>query len=500
MALQHWRFRRPLGKGFLCALALLVPVAALSACSVNPATGKSQFTALMSENDERAIGASEHPKILATFGGPFAGRALEDRVRAIGNRVATAAFAGREGVACCRFFVLDTPMVNAFATPGGYIYVSRGLLALANSESEIAAVIAHEIAHIAARHAAERYSHGAVSSLAAAVVAAAANAPGLADTAAGLGSELYVRAYSRGQENESDSLGLKYLAAAGYDPDAMASMLGNIERSAVFEQGASAPVFSYFSTHPRTADRIADVSAQSARYSRPAASGQGDRQSWLSAIDGLTWGESASGGFVRGREFLHPAGGFAFTAPAGARILNRPEEVAIMGPGGAVAIFDAVSDGTGASPADYLTGQWMRRERLDTVQTIEVAGRPAATAAFAGTVDGRPVTIRLVAVNWAPGRIFRFQIAIPQGASPALVEEIRRMTYSLREMTAQDSAAAHEYRIGLATAGAGDTAQSLAARMNVLPRALDTFAVLNAHDPRAPLTPGQRYKIVTQGR
>lgn len=498
MTRSDWRFHPWFGKSFLCAALAAVCLGA-AGCSVNPATGKSQFTALMSEDDERSIGAQEHPKIMASFGGAFENRALEQKVRAIGERLSAAAFKERAGVVCCQFYVIDTPMINAFATPGGYVYVSRGLLALANTESEIAAVVAHEIAHIAARHAAERYSHGAVSSLAAAVVAAAANAPGLADTAAGIGSELYIRSYSRAQESESDALGLEYLVAAGYDPRAMAAMLGHIERFTAFEQSGGESLFNYFSTHPRTSDRIADVRARVAKYPGRSTYPQ-DRDGWLSAIDGLVWGDSPAQGMVRGRDFIHVPGDFAFTAPEGAKIVNRPEEVAIVGPGGAVAIFDAVAEGTGASPADYLTGQWVRRERVENLQNIVVAGRPAATASFTGTVDGRPVTIRLVAVSWAPGRLYRFQIALPQGASDATVDGMRRMTYSLRPLTAHDRAKAAPQRIAIVTAGPGESVDSLAGRMRAVERPVETLRVLNALDSAQGVVTGARYKIVVPGR
>lgn len=515
MILQDWPFSRSSGKDFVCiptwrALAaglILLAALPLAGCSVNPATGKTQFTALMSADEERAIGARENPRILATFGGAFSDRALEDRIRAIGEKLAAAAFPEGKGQDCCRFFILDTPMVNAFATPGGYIYVTRGVLALTNDESEAAAVLAHEIGHIAARHAAERYSHGAVSGIAAAVVAVAANAPGLADGAAGVGSDLYTRSWSQAQESEADALGLKYLAAAGYAPEAMADVLDNIERFSAQEQKGSAAAQQepgYFSTHPRTGDRVAQArrEAISDGHGKQMDRDGKARAAWLAALEGLVWGESAAQGFVRGRDFFHPAGDFAFTAPEGFRLVNRSDEVAILGSGGAVAIFDAVADGTGASPEDYLTGQWMKDEALENLRTITISGRPAATASFAGTVDGNPATVRLVAVSWALGRIYRFQISIPEKDSPALLEGLRRMTYSLRPLTPADRTRARVRKIHVVVAQAGDTAQSLSAAMGFVDRPLETFAVLNGLPlpAAAPLVPGRSYKIVVEGR
>lgn len=512
MILQDWPFPKGSGKGFVFVLSVLAfAVLALvlpGGCSVNPATGKTQFTALMSEDEERTIGARENPRILAAFGGAFENRALEERVRAIGARLSAAAFPrqevqkekagqGGKGGACCQFFILDTPMVNAFATPGGYVYVTRGLLALTNDESEVAAVLAHEIGHIAARHAAERYSHGAVSGLAAAMVAAAARAPGLADGAAGVGSDLYLRSWSQAQEGEADDLGLKYLAAAGYAPQAMAAILDAIERFSALEQGAAPaapPEPGYFLTHPRTRDRVAQIRGQAAVSSDEKA-----RAAWLAALEGLVWGESAAQGFVRGRDFFHPAGDFAFTAPEGFRLVNRSDEVAILGPGSAVTLFDAVADGTGATPSAYLIGQWMKGETLENLRDITISGRPAATASFAGTVDGHPATIRLVAVSWVPGRIFRFQISIPENASAAMLEDLRRMTYSLRPLGPADRERARLRQIHVVVARPGDSVQSLSSAMVFMDRPSEIFAVLNGLAPGGtPMVPGRSYKIVIE--
>lgn len=534
MVLQDWPFFQSSGKRFVrAAFVIMVSAVAFavlalaSGCSVNSATGKTQFTALMSPDEERAIGAREHPGILAALGGEVKDPALTARVRAVGGALAAAAFPGHGQVgekggqgACCQFFILDTPMVNAFAMPGGYVYVTRGLLALTSSEAELAAVLAHEIGHIAARHAAERYSHGAVSGIAAAVVAVAANAPGLADGAAGVGSDLYARSWSQAQEGEADDLGLKYLEAAGYDPVEMVAILDNIERFSRFEQGGAVAGSGYFSTHPRTQDRVAQIRKQAAMVGakQKAGSEAGDTENnkshaaWLATLEGLIWGQSAAQGFVRGREFFHPAGDFAFTAPEGFRLVNRADEVAILGPGsggsvpgsspgsgGVVAIFDAVADGTGAAPSAYLTGQWMKGEEIENLRDITISGHRAATASFAGTVDGRPAIIRLVAVSWAPGRIFRFQISIPENASPAMLEALRRMTYSLRPLGLADRARAQEWKLHAVVAREGDTVQSLSAAMGFMDRPSETFGVLNGLTSLSePLRAGRSYKTVIE--
>jgi predicted Zn-dependent protease len=273
-----------LGKVFLVIISLI-----LGACAVNPATGDKQFTAFMSPQQEVQIGAQEHAKIIELFG-EYNDPELINYVNRIGEHIARNT--ERPDVDF-RFTVLDTPMVNAFALPGGYVYVSRGLLQQANSEAELAAVIAHEIGHVTARHSAERYSRGVLTSLGASVLAASTDSSMLAQ-AAGLGGDLYIKSYSRGQEHQADELGLRYLYRSGYDPMAMASFLSNLAQYTAFEARLSgtgeALPFNYFSTHPRTSERIAEVSGLAGQY--PENMAMVGREEYLRMVNGIVYGDS----------------------------------------------------------------------------------------------------------------------------------------------------------------------------------------------------------------
>jgi predicted Zn-dependent protease len=480
------RYFRALFKSFCLA-------AALAACSVNPATGDKQFTALMSPAQEVKVGAQEHAKILQEFGTP-ANDAVQAYVEKVGARVS--ADTERPDVQY-RFFVLDSPIVNAFAIPGGYVYVTRGLLAQANSEAELAGVLGHEVGHITARHAAERYSSGVLTSLGAAVITAALDDPAAANVI-GTGTNLFMTSYSRSQESQADSLGVRYMHHAGYDPYAMASFLQNLEDYTSLENRLSgkgeSQDFDYFSTHPQTADRVADVTKEAAQY--PPNQKITGRDEYLKVIDGLTWGDSASHGFVRGQDFYHPGMGFTFRAPPGWKIDNRPEQVVATGPGGGALIFDAVVNKTGADAYTYMTQSWMHGEALEKPEKITVNGLPGATASFAGRVGGQPVTIRVVAVSWQPGMIYRFQMSIPQNAPAETIEELKKTTYSLRSMTAQEKASVRPYRIKIVTAGPRDTVAGLAGRMAFPDLKEERFRTLNALKPGDKIVPGQAYKII----
>lgn len=471
----------------------------VASCAVNPATGEKQFTALMSPAQEISAGAQEHEKVMRTYGAPQASDPLQAYVESVGRRIA--AQTERKDVSY-KFFLLDTPMLNAFALPGGYVYVTRGILAQANSEDELAAVLAHEIGHVTARHAAERYSHGVLSSLGAVAIAAAAD-NAQAARVAGIGSDLYIKSYSRKQESQSDELGVRYLSKADYDPLAMARFLENLRAGDELEarlsgKGGQKNIFDgYFSTHPQTAERIQQAVAMAQSY--PAAS-QGDfAATHLDKINGMIYGDSARQGFVRDGAFWHPDMGFVFSVPPGFRVDNQPQQVVLVNRAvGAVALLDTAPNKTGADPQGYIAHVWMKDKDIGAVERIDINGMKAATAAFPGVVDNKPMTIRLVAVAWAPDKFFRFQVAIPQGASASLLDDLKHMTYSLRAMSAAEKNTIQPLRLRLVTAGVGDSVSSLASRMALDEAREDYFRVLNGIKPGESIAPGRRYKTVSR--
>jgi predicted Zn-dependent protease len=477
---------------FPCVLAL-VCITVLGGCSTNPATGESQFTALMSPAQEVQVGASEHQKIVQQFG-LYNNQRVASYVSEIGRRVTQNT--ERPDVQY-KFFVLDSPIVNAFALPGGYIYVSRGLLALANSEAELAAVLAHEAGHITARHSAERYSHGVVTSLGAAVLSAALDSSA-ANQALGLGSNLYMSSYSRGQENQADTLGLRYLSNAGYNPVSMSSFLQSLSRHSQLESQGSEnrnQASSYFSTHPATDDRVQKTRAEAGQF-RP--DGEINREAYLQNISGLTYGDSAKQGFIRGQSFYHTDLGFGFDVPPGFRLINQPSQVVATSSNGGVIVFDLAPSQGVADPGQYLQSVWMKGEGVSGFEYLTINGRKAATGAFPGSVNGQPVTIRLVAIEWQNGQFARFQMAIPGQGNAALVEQLKAATYSFRALSTEEKARYRPYRVQIVKAGAGDNVQSLASRLPFGDLNEMTFRVLNALPAGAGLTAGNSYKLITE--
>ncbi len=258
----------------ILAAALLLGTAsvALAGCSTatSPATGR-QFMTPISESQENQIGAEEHPKILAEFGGAYAEKpSLNAYVSQLGNAVA--ANAERKDVEYT-FTVLNTEDINAFALPGGYVYITRGLLTLANNEAEIAGVLGHEIGHVNARHTAERAGQQQNAQIGAAIALILGQMVG-GDTggqlAGGLANEVgadYLGHFSQQQEFEADSLGVRYLTKASYDPQAMASFLDSLNNETHLEariagNEAAADAYSMKQSHPRTPDRVQKAIAE----------------------------------------------------------------------------------------------------------------------------------------------------------------------------------------------------------------------------------------------
>ena len=391
----HAPFRKPF-RAALAALCLAVAAPALTAPA--PATAGLLDNVLsggvLSGGDEAALGAQEHPKILAQFGGAVKDARLQGYVEQLGRKLAsTTARAGEPWT----FTVLDSDVVNAFAVPGGYVYVTRGLLALAKDEAEVAGVLAHEIAHITARHSAQRQTRQTIAGILAAGVGLVFGNDTLAQLA-GLGGTAVVASYSREQELEADQLGVETLHRAGYDPFAMATFLETLRRDSQYaglrsgNRGGGG--FDFFASHPATEERV-QRAADLARAIP--AGGARPRDPYLAAVDGMVYGDSPENGYVRDRTFAHPQLGIAFTVPQGYSLLNGAEQVIAKGPNGAAMAFDGGSAAGVSDPASFLTGVWGKGANLSNLQRITIGGMPAATATTRGEAEGGSADIRLVA-------------------------------------------------------------------------------------------------------
>ena len=441
----------------------------------------------------------QHDAILAEAGGRYSGPQTGYLER-VGDRIAAAAgLSGR-----CEFVLVDSPVVNAFtAPPGCHVYVTRGLLAIMNSEAELAAVLGHELGHVTARHAARQRNQEVVTGIAAVLVGAVTGsdlAGGVAQRAARLSN----LGYSRSQEHEADTLSLRYLPQAGYPTAGLASVLAGLQREDEYAARLtgrgprSTPVWA--GTHPLTTDRIRRVIAQAGPDPLGGGDGGLGQEGYLDAVNGLTYGDgSVRGGLVSGRSFTDPRLRIAFQAPPGFRLTDTPGGVRIEGPGGMRGEF-----ATGPTTADGLEDYALQvlgavagrapvqvaRSTRGVVNGLEAVTLPARAATRSGPVE---VVVTAYAIDGR--RACHFVTIAPVGQAGAF----EPMYGSLRRLSERESTGRGPARIAVVSVKPGDTVESLGARMAGDDGA-GRFRMLNNLAPGEPLVPGRRVKIVTAGR
>ena len=495
-------------------LALAVAALALGqgACTQvrNPATGELQYTS-MTPTEEKQLGRQEHPKALRQFGGAYPDQAAQAYVSRVGERVKNASELGSETFT---FTLLDSDVVNAFALPGGYVYVTRGLMALANNEAELAGVLGHEVGHVTARHSAQRYDQAQIGQFG----ALAAQLGGMllggylggaqgaqlggqyAGQAGSLGAQAWVQGYSREQEFEADQLGIRYLGAAGYEPAAMATFLATLQADDAYRQRTqdggtdeASVLGDWFRSHPRTPERVARaVEATSAAV--PGAT-ELDRDALLDAIDGMVWGEDPAQGVVRGRSFQHPELQIGFEAPPGFKLQNSPDRVIGTDGQGRLMLFD-MAGGVAGDLRGYLQQGWVKNQRLQDLQSVQLGIGPGAVG-FGQIRVGNTAAQAMFAVAQAPrDQVYRFVFADARGLSRSDVADFEASLRSLRRLSAQEAAALVPLRVRVVPVRPGDTVQTFVRQMQGVPDPAGLFALLNGFDRGRTLRPGDRVKII----
>ena len=484
----------------LRALALLVALATVPGCAVNPATGEQAFT-LMSPGQEAEVGRGEHDKLVKQFGGAYTDPAVIDYVQRIGQRLAASS---EMPDLKFTFTVLNDDLVNAMALPGGYVYITRGLIALCTDEAEMAGVLGHEIGHVVARHTAQRYSRAVAANLGLTILGVLTNGPGLGQIAS-LGADAYLKGFSREQELEADMLGARYLARSGYDPRAMVTFLEKMQLHMQFQaqlKGQSeAEPFNIMATHPRTSDRIEQAITLA---NIPAASNANERHQaqYMKAIDGLVFGDDPKQGVRRGQEFLHPELQFALRIPDGFRMTNTPERVIAQGPDQSVIVFDMASRQGAARTADvlrYLTDVWAADHRLNQVERITVNGMPGATGALQVDTQGGVKDVRLVAVRDSADRVYRFQFITKTGMTQRFATDLQRTTYSIRTLSPAEAAAIRPLRVRTSQRRQNASVATLAAHMPFGPDNQAWFRVLNGLPPDVTVLPAAMWIKTVEG-
>lgn len=452
---------------------------------------------------EAQQGAQFHPQFLAEFGGAMSGPHAA-YVEQVGKNIAVQSGLGnaRESFTVS---LLNSSVHNAFAVPGGYIYTTRQLVTLMNNEAELAAVLGHEVGHVAARHSQRRQKAAQTNSILG-VLGAIGSSILLGDSQIGStlsrgfleGSQLLTLRFSRKQELQADDLGIQYLARAGYDRRAMGTVLASLAAQNNLDaqlQGRNARVPEWASTHPDPASRVQGALAKAGN----ASGGVTNRDTFLARIDGLPYGDDPAQGIIEGSSFIHPELRFAFTAPQGFYMLNGTRAVSIKGQGGQAQMALAPYSG---NLETYVRQQFTALGGKNTnlapaqIQRTLVNGLPAAYGMARVNNGNTQADVVVFAYQFARDRAYHFTVIAPAGRTATFDP----MFQSMRRISLAEAAAVVPKKLQVVTVARGDTVPSLARRMAYPAAQEERFRVLNALGRNDTVTPEQKVKLVVWAR
>ena len=436
-------------------IAGAVMLAGCGTAVVNPVTGATERT-VMTEADELAEGRKAHAQVLAEYGA-YEHPRLQAYVNALGQRLARQSHRSQLP---WTFTVLDSPEVNAFALPGGYVYVTRGILAYLDSEAELAGVVGHEIGHVTARHGAQRATRqqqaglGVLAAVVLGAVLEGSGVKGATDLASQVSQGVaagYIASYSREQELQADQLGAEYLVRNHYDPKNMVDVIGVLKNQERFAadvataEGRSAPAgANWLSSHPSNDQRLADIGRIAAGY--VGEYGDDGRARYLQAIDGMQFGESRAQGVTRGRQFLHETLDIALTAPVGWQVRNGAQAIAVVnGAGDAGLVLRLVPAGAGSTHEEILRKLVQPTEGRSERRSLN----GLAATQFTGmrrNAQGQAQALRLTVVTGPGNRHFLLQPAARDGtALQRAAAGLAEAEGSFRALTAADRALARPW-------------------------------------------------------
>ena len=471
---------------------LLVPVMLfslqLSGCATNPVSGQSNFV-LISEAQEVSLGEKAHEEILKQYK-IYDHPALQQYIDGLGQMLVSTSHRSHLEY---RFTLLDSPEVNAFALPGGYVYITRGILAYMNSEEELAGVLAHEIGHITARHGVRQHSAQVAAGLIGAIFAIATDNDDIARATSLIGGAL-VSGYGRTHELEADRLGAEYIARSGYDPQKMLDVIGILKDQEGFElqraQEEGRPPRRYhglFSTHPRNDKRLQEVVLAAAKYAAPN-SRQTDTDVFLGMMDGITFGDSEDQGIVRENRFFHKSLDVTLVFPEGWRVENRPQQ--LMG-------LHQDSESVIIVRADVLQQDEDATEYLLQKYTNLARGRRLIDGGFTGVAYGDTPygtrSFRVLSKPHGQEGVF-FLLGFSKSGRPD--SALMKTAESIRYLRQDERGFATARKIVLQHVHRGDNFSTIAAVADLGEYAEERLRLLNGMYPDGELQTGQLIKTV----
>lgn len=455
----------------------------------------------ISQKDKDA-GAKAHPELLQEFGGAYDGPQTA-YVTSVGRKIASQSSLSSVQ-SDFTVTLLNSSVNNAFAIPGGYVYITRQLMALCNDEAEMAGVLGHEVGHVAAMHSKRRQSAATKTALGGALLQILTGAVlgnsglgGMLQQGIGQGAQLLTLKFSRSQEYEADDLGIRYLAKGGYDPKALSTMLSSLAAQSALDArvaGQNKTIPEWASTHPDPASRVQRALGRAAETG--STSTFRNRDVFLNAVNGVLYDDDPKQGIVNGSQFIHPDLRIAFTAPSGYAMSNGTTAVTISGSGGQAQFSGAAYSGNLDA---YVTSVFRALAKNDgfTPQAIQrgsVGGMTTASATAQANGQSGPIDVTVIAYELSPTQAFHFVMITPQGQN---FGPFSGMAQSFRRINAQEAAAVKPRRVAVVAVKSGDTVASLSNRMAYTDYKTERFLTLNALTASSKLTPGQKVKIVT---
>ncbi len=436
---------------------------------------------------EEAIGARENPRVVAEYGGVYSNPTVEAEVDSVVTRLVAAS---DDPSRHYKITILNSPVANAFALPGGYLYVTRGLVALTSGSSELAAVLAHEMAHVLLNHALARAQVAAQADIVQRVATDVITDPSASQSARD-GSRTTLARFSRNQEIEADRVGITIAGRAGFDPFAASRFLDKLQAYATFRSasGRHDDAAGFLASHPATLERRQLALVVARQFGAPGV-GEQNGDAYLKALDGLVFGDDPAEGFVRGQEFLHPRLAIAFRVPDNFRLENTKQAVLAAAGEDTAMRFDGVTVDEGIDPSTYLASGWINGLLDNSIRATTVNGLPAATAdAAAGDWVFR---IGAVQIGTSMYRL----IFADRNNVPLIDRALKETLASFHRMTPAEVAHLKPLAIHVVRVGAADTVASLGARMQGTGRGEELFRLLNELGPSDTLTAGEMVKIV----
>ncbi len=479
--------------------ALLLSLSIIVGCAVNPVTGQREVV-LLSAAQEAELGRTSAERFSRELGLVEEPR-IAGYVASVGERLA--AHSPRRDVRY-HFAITDTPEPNAFALPGGYVYVSRGALVIMNSEAELAGVLGHEVGHVAARHSVQQQTRSVgvgLLTVLGVVAAGAAGGEGAAQSVAQLGQVAgagLIATYGRDQERQADEVGQALAAKDGYDPSGIAGFLRTLGRETTRLAAGRSREPSFFDSHPMTEERVQSALARADALPRgPGQPIAANRRSFTSRLEGLLIGPDPAGGLFRDQLFLHPSFGFALEFPSGWRTQNGRDAVLGVAADGKQALR---LDGGAAGVEPAQAAAAFARENRITLQnarSLEIGGLPAYRAHALVPAQSGNVAMHLTWIGHRKGT-FRLTGIAPEVSATAAFRRFDGVAGSFRPLTRAEREGVTERRLQVVEARAGETLAALGRRSKNAWSPEETAIANGLPDAAAALRAGDVIKIAVE--